>query len=628
MIPARLSFAPYKTDIVQLKGGINENVSSLELQPGELIDVKNYMIAEGNYSGYLSIKGYERVDGATRPSTFESLIVKLSEVSTPILAGDVLVGAGGAEATAIQDALVDSGTYIEGTAAVFVQCLIDNAIEFIEEEEVSVLGSPIGSLVYTEHLIGGNSSYHAGLDYARSIVEEVPGEGRVLGVHYFNGKMYAWRKHIGADTIGMYVEDPTDGWLEIDTSADELDYEEGAHEFHFTNNNFFANVDSYSFFFVDGVNQGRMYNEVSGVTVLDNTGMSATGIDKPINVIAHNDYLFFAYRGGSLQHSVLGDPTDWTGASGAGEIACGAEITALITGLKGTLIVFMDEGIRILNGIVASDFTLETYSKVTGCFSNTAQRMLGTAFFIDDRGLSTLAGVDTFGDYAANTISQRFKRTLKRKMPYITTTITSRDLNQYRVFFEDKTGIIVSFEGQEMQGATFLEYPIIVRSVTSGDQQGDEVILFASDDGFVYRMDSGTSFDGAPIVTRMASAFYHYGSPRNWKNFKRATFEISGEPGQSFNVRADFDYNEPGIIPAIWRTVSIYSLLGESAVWGSSKWSEMVWGVGQTATNRVPLYIRGVGVNMSYKIISAETYRTQHTIQNIITDYEILSRRL
>jgi hypothetical protein len=619
MIPARLSFAPYKTDVVELKGGINENVSSLELRPGELIDVKNYMIAEGNYSGYISMKGYERMDGALRPSMYESYVLTIESTGT-VAEGDVLVAPSGAQATALGPSTEISTGFIE------VEATIDTATRFVSGDTVEILGVPLGTISGTAVQTGGTSEHYLAIEYARSLVMEVPGEGPVLGVHYFAGKVYAWRKHIGFNTIGMYVEDAVAGWDEIDTSADPLVYT-GDHEFHFTNNNFMASVDSYSFFFTDTQNQCRMYNEVAGISTINNAGMSALSLDKPINVVAHNDYLFLAYRGGSLQHSVLGDPTDWTGASGAGEIACGAEITGLVAGLKGTLVIFMDEGIKVLNGVVASEFSLEAYSKQSGAFPNTTQRMLGTILFVDDRGLSTLAGVDTFGDYGAATISQRFKRTLKSKIGLITTSVVSRDLNQYRLFFEDGTGLIASFEGQELQGATLFEYPDVVRCISSGDQQGDEVIVFASDDGYVYRMDSGTSFDSAPIITRLTTAFFHYGSPRNWKNFKRATFEIKGENGQLFNVRLDFDYNEPGVPYSIWNAAYVYALEG-TAIYGSSLWGSMIYGSGTTATSRVPVYLRGVGTNASYKIISNEAYREQHIVQNIITDYEILSRRV
>jgi hypothetical protein len=124
----------------------------------------------------------------------------------------------------------------------------------------------------------------------------------------------------------------------------------------------------------------------------------------------------------------------------------------------------------------------------------------------------------------------------------------------------------------------------------------------------------------------MSTAFYHYGTPRQMKAFKRATLEVAADPGQSFDMKVDFDYNELGSPRTIWYEPTVYAVTG-GAIYGDSKWGIMKYGVGAAATNRVPIYITGIGTNMSYKIISNETYRNQHIIQNIITDFEIIGRK-
>lgn len=627
MRPITQQWGNYKTQIVELKGGINENVSSLELQAGELIDVKNYMIAEGGYGGYVSMKGFERFDGTSLPSLYESYVFTLENCTNAVAATDVLTGdSSGATAEAFVDGTLISGTYLAGDAVVSVQAKILTG-SYIGEEGISVGATPIGSIQLLQTLIGGTDDYHEGIDWKRANMIPVPGEGRLLGVHIWQFKVYAWRKKVGLAEIGMYIEDPIAGWAEIDTSADPLVYDASTgHNFKFFDYNFTGDVADSAFYWVDGTNQAREY-KATGVTTVNNAGLGA--LDKPIDIKVHNMYLFLAYRGGSLQHSVLGDPLDWTGASGAGELTMGAEITNLIPGVKGTMVIFLARGIRILNGVVASEFSLETFSDQSGAYTKTAQRLLGTVFFVDDRGLSTLEASDTFGDYSANSISQRFKTTLQRRLKEINVTSTSRDLNQYRIFFSDRTGIIVSFEGKEFQGATFFEYPIEVSII---DQRrganGYDFIVFGANDesGYVYKLDSGYSFDGTPITCRLTTAFFHYGSPRNWKVFKRATLEIAGTTDQMFDIKVDFDYNEPGTGRSIWKSMQVYTVDG-SAIYGESKWGLMKYGTATSVTNRVPVYIVGLGVNMSYKVISNEAYRPQHIIQNIITDYELNSRR-
>jgi hypothetical protein len=210
----------------------------------------------------------------------------------------------------------------------------------------------------------------------------------------------------------------------------------------------------------------------------------------------------------------------------------------------------------------------------------------------------------------------------------MTATLTSRDLNQYRIFFDDRTAIYVSFEGKELKGATFMEFDRNISVVAQGDKSNVDLSVFATDDGqgYVYRMDSGKSFNGTPIITRMATAYYHYGSPRTWKAFKKATGEVTGETGQVFNMKVSFDYGEPDIAVGVWYEPALYAV-GGGAVYSVDKWGEMVYG-SSAVVNRSPVHIQGIGTNMSYKVLSNETYRAQHIIQNIITDYELLSRRV
>ena len=52
-----------RTKIHILTGGIKEDVAQVEMRGGELIDGVNYQEVDGLYHGYISIPGYERVDG-------------------------------------------------------------------------------------------------------------------------------------------------------------------------------------------------------------------------------------------------------------------------------------------------------------------------------------------------------------------------------------------------------------------------------------------------------------------------------------------------------------------------------------------------------------------------------------
>lgn len=617
-----MRFPSYKSSVIDLKGGINENVSSLELLAGELIDCKNYMISESAYGGYTSVPGFEAFDGIITPSREQSYIITLVDCSLEILATQVMTGdTSGATATALTNGVVVSGSYIGGDARVIVEASVGSLV-FTISEPISTVSGLVGTLNAIEYLVGGTVDYHTHLDAQRALVQEVPGEGDILGLHTFESKTYAFRKKVGVLFVGMYVEDPSSGWLEVDTSVNPIAF--GDSYFRFSNYNFFAGTGTFSMYWVDGVNKARSYDGTT-VTLIDNAGMDPE--DKPTHIATHNYYLFLGYRGASLQYSDLGLPASW---ATPGEIGVGDEITNLVGGVKGSLIIYLRNSTSILNGIVASDFSLEPFSLKSGGRANTAQRAFGTVMAVDDRGLTTLKATDAFGDYAAASISQKFKKSLLDTSREITCSTVSRDLNQYRVFFSDGGAIFVSFDGTELKGATFIEYPKQVHIVSQGeDADGTAKIIFASKgDGFVYKMDSGTSFNGVAIVCRLTTAYFHYGSPRQFKAFKRATIEVRGEVNQEFIVKIILDYSEPLIKNNIWNTLRVYTSGIVSSSWGEGEWGNMIWGQLSAATNRLYVYLAGVGTNASYKVLSKETYRPTHTIQNVITDFEVLGRRI
>jgi hypothetical protein len=321
----------------------------------------------------------------------------------------------------------------------------------------------------------------------------------------------------------------------------------------------------------------------------------------------------------------MGLPLDWTTAPL--EFGVGWDVSGLATGLNSTMLIFSStQGIKILNGTTEENFELTTFSEESGAFPGTIKNLLGTTFFLSEQGITTMEAVTEFGDYAANSISQKFKRTLLKNLGRVTLALTSKALNQYRLFFDTGEAVYVSFEGKELQGSTPIQFRIPVLTASQGQHpDGSDLVVFTSEGGYVYRMDSGKSFNGESIIARLVTAFYHYGSVRNFKRFKRATFEIFGENEQEVKVRCNFDYREPTQPASGFYTGLVSRVLG-AGVWGLGVWGEMVWGT-STVTSRIPFYINGLGTNMSYTVLSEETYRDQHIIQNIITDYALCGRR-
>lgn len=611
----RYRAAAVRSPIVELKGGINENNSSLFLKPGELIDGLNYMLAQGMDGGYTSTKGYERFDGIYRPSTYESSVFTLHQGDAAVYQGDTIQGAT-ATAVALADAVLISGTYgVDAVAEVEVR---DITGSFVGDEAITVGATAVGTLFNKVNIVGATPEYFSGTEYARGLVSEVPGTGPILGLAVYKGEAYAFRKHATLAEIRIYKEDAT-GWLEV-VQAAPLAYSSD-HLFRFDYGTFNG---VYYMFLCDGTQEARAYDGTT-VTVINNSAMAPN--DKPIHILVTNNYLWLAYRGGSLQVGDLGDPFSWAVPF---ELLMNSEIEDLKLGVKSSVIIGLEQGVNVISGSVRADFENQVFTRDAGVYKSSMENILGTILFVGERGVTSMDAVQEFGDYQANTMSERFKETMESKKGSLQSVMVSKELNQYRLFFNDNTAIYMSFESKELKGSTIMQFPKMVATVATGEDKSlKEYNIFSDgeDNGYVYRMDSGHNFDGSEIICRATTAFYHYSTPTVYKQLIGVEMEIAGENGQEFNIQANFDYLEPNQPTTIWVSGDLNSFIG-TAIWGTSVWGTMRYGQAVTATNRISLYLQGVGTKISYKIITEDKYRSPHTLQNIITNYKRMARRV
>jgi len=87
----------------------------------------------------------------------------------------------------------------------------------------------------------------------------------------------------------------------------------------------------------------------------------------------------------------------------------------------------------------------------------------------------------------------------------------------------------------------------IADSVFSTDD-ADEVIIFANSDGYVYRMESGNSFDGGNILASFSTPFFAMGDPRIRKTMYKLSTYIDPEGSVDGNATLKFDFDEPNKI--------------------------------------------------------------------------------
>ena len=612
--PARLS-----QETVIMDGGYNENISSLELKGGELISGVNYYLLEGSGGGYQSTRGYERYDGQA-------------------LASSISLDLDAEDPEADREAQRDAIDEVPGTGAVLGLHIYKNELYAFRNEVNDVYTEVYKASAsgWVKQDLGSKMTFDTGATAALTVGETLTGgtstaTGTLLKVVITSGTV------AGGDATGYILIDVLTGTFQsgetltggtsggtinsTSLAVSQTIAKDGT--YHFVNYNFYA-VEDYEFmYFTNKVNKAMVFDGTAW-DFIDNSGMDPN--DKPEIIFAHFNRLWLSYPGGSLQYSTFEEPEDWS--TNPGELGVGQDVKDLIEGVGGAMVIFLNNGIKILQGTSDSDtWQLDTFSERTGCYECTPHRMFGTIMYMNNQGVSTLEATQKFGDYMANSISQKIYKTLQEKKNLVTCATVHRELNQYRVWFSDGTGAVFSFKGPKFRGVTLLDFPDAVLVATNGrDENENTVVYFASDDttGYVYKMESGTSFDGSNIRTRLLTSYYHYKSPLDWKKFIMCLIEMSCLSDLELDYKFYYDYSDPSMPKAQDRS---YDLVAAIDNWGEKDWGVMVWSAGNL-TNRIRPYIHGIAANVALGLTVVNRTAEPHTLQNMTVSFERLRRQL
>ena len=352
--------------------------------------------------------------------------------------------------------------------------------------------------------------------------------------------------------------------------------------------------------------------EYDGTTFIKiRTGMD---VDTPKYVEVYNNHLFLTFPKGSIQNSSIQLPTIFSTTSGAAEIVVGDEITGLSVESKDALAVFGRNNIYILYGTSSDDWNLTTFYSGSGAVDKTVQKIHNT-IFLDDRGITSIKSSLNFGDFKQSVISEKVDPLVQKYKDKVSTSLRVRDKNQYRLYFNDKTGIAMTFINGKNEGILpFTLSDQIVCSCSAEDSNGDEVLYGGFDDGYVRKIDSGTSFDGATVASFVRLAYSHYGTPQLKKRFREILLELSADTSTTLNIYPDFNYGD-GTVPVS----TVYSVDVTNDEWNVDDVSNDTLGV--AIMDKARTRIAGQGENMGILIKNSSIYDKPVTLQGAVIQY-------
>jgi hypothetical protein len=379
---------------------------------------------------------------------------------------------------------------------------------------------------------------------------------------------------------------------------------------------------------VDGLNAPALYDDAT-FTVLNDGPNDIIGASF---VAESKKHLFFA-KGSNVTFTAPYTDNDFTAAAGSGTINVGTTITGLAV-FRQNLIIFTERSIHQLLGTTIADFNLQPITMDIGCIdSDTIQEIAGDIMFLAPDGLRLVSGTDRIGDFGLASVSKNIQSNMTSFISANTsfTSCVIREKSQYRILGynnnitqENAQGVLVTqFAPQGGEGMAFAETRGIRAYVADSNyNQNVEIVLFANNDGYLYQMESGNSFDGNNIQTTFATPHLPISDPRIRKTFYKLFLYADPQGSVSFDVSLKLDFDSEGTIQP--PPISIQNQTGTVGFFGTG-----VFGTTRFGTKLLKLFetqVVGSGTTVSFQFTS-NTTDPPYSIDALTIEYATHDRR-
>jgi hypothetical protein len=384
--------------------------------------------------------------------------------------------------------------------------------------------------------------------------------------------------------------------------------------FQFVNYNFFGGAYTARMYGCDGTNRAFEFDGTTFAPI--STGML---VDAPQFITAHKSHLFLSFDS-SVQHSGVGDPYAWSVVLGASELALGEQVTGMVPHIgdaaNASLVMMTRNRIFVLYGNSSSDWNLVTAQTEVGGLAYTQQK-IGDMYWLDDRGVTAMQAVLQFGNFAQATASQQIQDWIREKKSRVVDSHISRESNQYRLFFNDGTGLYSSFSNGKLVGMMPISFPNDVKCSCSNEwNDGVERIFFGSSNGYVYQLERGASFDGEAIDAYFTTSYNNIKSPNVQKRYRKAVLEVRGSGYTALQFGYELGYTDTNIPQPIQTTLTIDLAL---TMWDAFTWDNFFWDGRSLAPSA--LSITGSAENIALAVSSRSAVIRPFTVTGMLVHY-------
>lgn len=273
-------------------------------------------------------------------------------------------------------------------------------------------------------------------------------------------------------------------------------------------------------------------------------------------------------------------------------------------------------------------WALVPFNEGVGALDYSCQ-ILVDGYMMINRGIWNLTAAKEYGNFQTGSLSFGLQNTINSKKGLLSCSSVHRTKSQYRVFFSDGSGIFMTIINAPVVypqisvgrnvGAMPILYPDPINVVWNSETTAGEEVTYAGSlsGGYIFMLDIGSSCDGAALNAQMTLAHTFMKTPRQYKDFKLASLEISGSFYAAIQVGYYLGYGDVDVAQPVPRTYS--SNLSATPFWDQFTWDNFTWDGMTLAPTEIPL--EGQAVNIQYTIGSGTNYIQSYTLTTMMTHY-------
>lgn len=401
-----------------------------------------------------------------------------------------------------------------------------------------------------------------------------------------------------------------------------------------------------SIIIVDGANapihfDGTTLTEMIATNSVDGgTTISTTTANNIVNACAVQEFhghMFWSV-GEYIRFSAPNDAGLVDGTGGSGEFITGSEKCGLLPWRK-ELYLFGNDRIAKVSGNNSTDFKFDNVTHKVGVVSpQTIQEMNGDIYFLSFDGVRTIAGTVRNEDIELGSTTRVIPDTMEtlafRNSGRDVHAVSLRDVSQYRLFVGNSAytdaegeGLLGGIRKKSDQSLALEWFKLrgINASCSDSSLSGTtEYVVHGGYDGYVYRQEQGSDFNGANVDAFLRFPYWTISRPEIRKTLYKGKFYLESDSAIDPILGYDYDYSLSGTIQP--PTIELSTGADAPDTYGTPGVEYGTATYGSEFPIQTDVNLIGSGNNVSFSV-SSDDILAIYSVQSMTIEYGLDGRR-